>query len=139
MVYYFYFLSFRFLLLCSLLGVGIPIGLWYPLLFCGLYLFLMISFYSWSYQLYWLSCMFILFVWLFIALPIYGILKNLKPLTLQLRFYESVSLAIIDFKGPQVFFSLISILRLIFIGSSLSGLVTFSGPSALRLYPVGFH
>ena len=74
---------FHFLLLCSLLEAGIPVGLWYPLLFYGLYLFLMTSFYLWSRQLYWLSCMFILFVWLFIALPIYGVLKNfVRPPTL---------------------------------------------------------
>ena len=64
---------------------------------------------------------------------------------LQLRFCESVSLKIIDFKSPSVF-SLYLFFKTIyfFIGPSasqprpccyLSDLVTFIGPSALRFYP----
>ena len=72
------FFLFSFLLICCLLGAGIPVGLWYPSLFCGLYLFLMTSSYF-CLLMESLALLAILHVyslrWLFIALPIYGVLK----------------------------------------------------------------
>ena len=68
-----------------------------------LFLLVLISICLWNRQLY----------AYFLRLAFYSLAhlwgsKNLGPLTLLLRFCESVSLAIIDFKGPLVF-SLISI------------------------------
>ena len=72
-----FFLS-SILLVCCLLGAGIPVSLWYPSPFYGLYLYLLktcpfckfygpddqflLLFTLWSRQLYWLSYRFILSV-----------------------------------------------------------------------------
>ena len=127
-----YNISSCFRLMCCLLEVGVPVA-------CG------IIFTSSSILSSALSTVLHVYSlhWIFIVLPIYGFLKNLRPLMLQLRFCESVSLEIIDFKSLSVF-SLYLCLRLFifyrtvgFLASSLllSDLVTFIGPSALRFYP----
>ena len=80
------FFLFLFLLVCCLLGAGIPVGRWYPLLFFGWYLFLITS----SYFCLLMEPSALLAVlhvyslrWLFIALPIFGVLKILvRPPTL---------------------------------------------------------
>ena len=68
-----FFLS-SFLLVCCLLGAEIPVDLWYPSLFFGLYLYL---FETCSFSSTLLAFLhFYSLCWLFIALPIYKVLKN---------------------------------------------------------------